>query len=49
MDARCFEGKSECKWIMVDSDNNDCFPKRNTFVFVVSTKFEYQKQTEVIQ
>lgn len=49
MDARGFEGKSECKWIMVDSDDNDCFPNNNTFTFVVSTKFEYQKQTEVIQ
>ncbi len=49
MDARGFEGKSECKWIMVDSENNDCFPNSNTFIFVVSTKFEYQKQTEVIQ
>lgn len=43
MDARGFEGKSECRWIMVDSDNNDCFPNSNTFVFVVSTKFDYQK------
>lgn len=43
MDARGFEGKSECKWIMVDSDDNDCFPNSNTFMFVVSTKFEYQK------
>lgn len=49
MDARGFEGKSECKWIMVDSEDNDCFPNSNTFTFVVSTKFEYQKQTEVIQ
>ena len=49
MDARGFEGKSECKWIMVDGDDNDCFPNSNTFIFVVSTKFEYQKQTEVIQ
>lgn len=43
MDARGFEGKSECKWIMVDCDDNDCFPNSNTFTFVVSTKFEYQK------
>lgn len=48
MDARSFEGKTECKWIMVDKDNNDCFPNSSTFTFVVSTKFEYQK-TEVIQ
>lgn len=43
MDARGFEGISECKWIMVDSDGNDCFPNSNTFTFVVSAKFEYQK------
>ena len=48
MDARGFEGISECKWIMVDSDGNDCFPNSNTFTFVVSAKFEYQKSTEVI-
>jgi hypothetical protein len=43
MDARGFEGKSECKWIMVDNDDNDCFPNSNTFTFFVSAKFEYQK------
>lgn len=43
MDARGFEGKSECKWIMADSDDNDCFPNSNTFTFLVSAKFEYQK------
>lgn len=43
MDARGFEGKTECKWIMVDKDNNDCFPNSNTFTFLVSAKFEYQK------
>ena len=42
MDARGFEGKTECKWIMVDSDNNDCFPNSSTFTFVVSTKYDYQ-------
>jgi hypothetical protein len=43
MDARGFEGKSECKWIMVDNDDNDCFPNSNTFTFFVSAKFEHQK------
>ncbi len=43
MDACGFEGKSECKWIMVDNDDNDCFPNSNTFTFFVSAKFEYQK------
>ena len=47
IDARGFEGKSECRWIMVDSDNNDCFPNSNIFIFVVSTKMDYQGQTEV--
>ena len=49
IDARGFEGKSECRWIMVDSDNNDCFPNSNIFIFVVSTKMDYQGQTEVTQ
>lgn len=48
MDARGFEGKSECKWIMVDSDDNNCFPNSNEFIFVVNTKFDYRKKTEVI-
>lgn len=43
MDARGFEGKSECKWIMVGNDDNDCFPNSNTFSFVISTKYGYQK------
>lgn len=43
VDARGFEGKSECKWIMVDNDDNDCFPNSNTFSFVINTKYEYQK------
>lgn len=43
MDARGFEGTSECKWIMVDSDGNDCFPNSNTFTFIVITKYAYQK------
>lgn len=42
MDARGFEGKSKCRWIMVDSENNDCFPNSDTFTFVVSTKFDYK-------
>lgn len=42
MDARGFEGRTECKWIMVDSDNNDCFPNSSSFTFVVSTKYDYQ-------
>lgn len=43
MDSRGFEEKSECKWIMTDSDGNDCFPNSNTFTFIVSAKFKYEK------
>ena len=42
MDARGFEEKSECKWIMVDSENNDCFPNSGFFSFVVNTRFDYK-------
>lgn len=46
IDARGFEGESECKWIMVDSDNNDCFPNSSIFSFVVCARFEYKKADE---
>lgn len=42
MDARGFEEKSECKWIMIDSENNDCFPDYNIFTFIVIAKFKYE-------
>ncbi len=49
VDARGFEGKTECKWIMIDQDGNDCFPNSSTFSFVVCVRFEYDKDREVIQ
>lgn len=43
IDTRGFEGTTECRWIMVDSGNNDCFPNSSTFTIVIKTKFEYGK------
>ena len=43
MDARGFEEKSECVWIMIDSEGNNCFPNSSTFTFVVDAKFDYEK------
>lgn len=42
MDARGFEETTECKWIMVDKDGNDCFPNSGMFTFLVKTRFGYQ-------
>ena len=43
MDARGFEGTSNCHWIMVDADGKDCFPNSSTFDFNVCTKFTRKK------
>lgn len=43
MDARGFEGVSNCHWIMVDADGKDCFPNSSTFDFNVRTKFTHKK------
>lgn len=43
MDARGFEEMSECKWIMIDCDGNDCFPNSDIFTFFVDAKFEFEK------
>lgn len=42
MDARGFEGVSECKWIMIDSEGNDCFPNCSSFAFTISSTFDYR-------
>ena len=42
MDARGFEGVSECKWIMIDGEGNDCFPNCNSFAFTISSTFDYR-------
>lgn len=39
IDPRSFEKKSECKWIMVDRDGNDCFPNSSQFVIIVDVTF----------
>lgn len=43
MDTRGFEGTYKCKWIMVDSKGNDCFPNSDTFTFMITTKFGFEK------
>ena len=40
MDARSFEEKSECKWIMIDSEGKDCFPNSSQFTIVVDVTFQ---------
>lgn len=49
IDARGFEGRTECKWSMLDQDGNDCFPNSSMFSFVVVVKFNFDKQSEVIK
>ena len=39
IDTRGFEGSYECKWIMIDSEGNDCYPNSNQFSFIVHTRF----------
>lgn len=41
MDARGFEGKTECLWIMVDSEGNNCFPNSSFFTIVVDVTFRF--------
>lgn len=41
MDARGFEGKTECLWIMVDSEGNNCFPNSGFFTIIVDVTFRF--------
>lgn len=41
MDARGFEGKTECLWIMVDSEGNNCFPNNSCFTIIVDVTFRF--------
>lgn len=43
MDARSFEEKSECKWIMIDDAGKDCFPNSGQFTIVVDVTFQTEK------
>ena len=43
MDPRGFEGIHECKWVMIDSGGENCFPNSNQFSFVVHTRFVIEK------
>lgn len=40
MDARSFEERSECKWIMIDAVGKDCFPNSSQFTIVVDVTFQ---------
>lgn len=42
MNAHGFEGKSECVWIMVDSDGNECFRHSGIFTFVIDANFKFE-------
>lgn len=43
MTAHGFEGRTECDWIMIDSEGNNCFPRSGIFTFVVNAKFQYDR------
>lgn len=40
IDSRSFEGKTECIWIMVDEDGNNCFPGSSQFTIIVDATFQ---------
>jgi len=42
MNAHGFEGKTECVWIMVDSEGKDCFPHSGIFTFVIDANFKFE-------
>ena len=43
MNARSFEGKTECLWVMVDNEGNECFPNSGSFTFIVDATFQVEK------
>lgn len=40
MDARSFDKKSECKWVMIDSEGKDCFSNSGQFTIIVDVTFQ---------
>lgn len=44
MDARGFEGESECTWIMIDNEGNDCFPNSKAFTFTILSTFNVDRR-----
>ena len=40
IDLRPFEEPSICKWVMIDSEGNDCFPGSRMFDIEISVKFK---------
>lgn len=40
IELRPFEGHTKCKWIMVDSDGNDCFPGSSMFSIDIDVRFK---------
>lgn len=40
IELRPFEGHTTCHWIMVDSEDNDCYPGSRTFDIEIDVKFK---------
>lgn len=40
IELRPFEGQTICHWIMVDSDDNDCYPSSRMFDIEIDVKFK---------
>jgi len=40
IELRPFEGHTTCHWIMVDSDDNDCYPGSRMFDIDIDVKFK---------
>ena len=40
IELRPFEGRTTCHWIMVDSDDNDCYPGSRMFDIDIDVKFK---------
>ena len=40
IELRPFEGHTTCHWIMVDSEDNDCYPGSRTFDIAIDVKFK---------
>ena len=44
IELRPFEGRTTCHWIMVDSDDNDCYPGSRMFDIDIDVKFNRHKK-----
>lgn len=43
IELRPFEGHTICRWIMVDSDGNDCYPGSRMFDIDIDVRFKRKK------